>query len=68
MHLLNKNKHFNKNKTESKMENLTPNFREAKLVLQLIQESQIRSKTVISWSSRKDGIFCTVYFVRKNFF
>ena len=31
---------------------------------------QIKSKTVMSWSSRKkkEGIFCTVYFVRRNFF
>ena len=34
--LLNKNINFNKNETESKMENLTHSFREANLVLQLI--------------------------------
>ena len=34
--LLNKNMSFNKNETESKMENLTHNFKEANLVLQLI--------------------------------
>ena len=34
--LLNKNINFNKNETESKMENLTHNFRETKLVLPLI--------------------------------
>ena len=40
------------------------------LVLQLIQELQIKSKTVMSWSSgkKKDGIFCTAYFVRRKFY
>ena len=51
--LLNKNINFNKNETESKMENRTLSFSETNLVLQLIQESQIKSKTVLSWSSRK---------------
>ena len=50
--LLNKNINFNKNKTESKMENPTRSFRETNLVLQLTWESQIKSKTVMSWSSR----------------
>ena len=52
------------------MENPTHNFREMNLVLQLIQEWQFKNKTVISWSSRekKEGIFCTVYFVRRKFF
>ena len=49
--LLNKNINFNKNGTESKMENPTHSFRETKLVLQLIEESQIKSKTVMSWSA-----------------
>ena len=68
--LLNKNVSFNKNETESKIENPTHSFWETNLVLQLIWESQIKSKTVMSWSSRKrkEGIFCTVYFVRKKFF
>ena len=68
--LLNKNINFNKKETESKMENPTHSFRETSLVFQLIKESQIKSKTVISWSSRKkkEGIFCTVYFVRREFF
>ena len=67
--LLNKNINFNQNKTESKTENPTHCFREKNLVLQLIQESQIKSKTVMSWSSlkKKEGIFCTVYFVRGKF-
>ena len=36
MHFLNKNINFNKNKTESKMENPTHSFRETNFVLQLI--------------------------------
>ena len=68
--LLNKNINFNKNETESKMKNLTHIFKETNLLLQLILEFQIKSKTVMSWSSRKkkEGIFCTVNFVRKEFF
>ena len=68
--LLNKNINFHKNETESKRENPTHSFREKNLVFQLIQESQIKSKTVMSWSSRKkkEDIFCTVYFVRRNSF
>ena len=63
--LLKKNINFNKNETESKMEDLTHNFRETILVLQLIQESRINSKTVMNWSSRKkkEGTFCNVYCV-----
>ena len=37
--LLNNNVNFNKNETESKMENSTHSFREKNLVLQLIYES-----------------------------
>ena len=68
--LLNKNINFNKNETESKMENPAHSFRETNLVLQFIWESQIKSKTVMSWSSRKkkEDIFCTAYFVQRNFF
>ena len=49
--LLNKNINFCKNEMESKMENTTHSFRETNLVLQLIWESQIKSKTRMSWSS-----------------
>ena len=64
--LLNKNINFNKNETESKMENPTHSFRETNLVIQLIEKSQIKSKNVMSWSSRrKEGIFCVVYFVQR---
>ena len=70
MHFFGKNLNFNKNKTESKMENPTHSFRGSNLVLQLTKESQIKSKTVISWSSRKkkQGVFCAVYFVRRKIF
>ena len=52
------------------MENPTHSFRETNLVLQLMLESQIKNKTVMRWSSRKkkEGIFCTVYFVQRDFF
>ena len=61
--LLNRNVNFKKNETESKMQNPTHSFGETNLMLQLIQESQIKSKTVMSWSSQKknEGIFCRVY-------
>ena len=51
--LLNKNTNFNKNEAKSKMKNPTHSFRETNLLLQLIQESQIKSKTVMNWSSQK---------------
>ena len=54
MHFVEQKYTFNKNQTESKMENPTHSFREINLVLQLIYESQIKSKTVMSWSSRKE--------------
>ena len=62
--LLNKNINFNKNETASKLENPTNFFTETNLVLQLIKESQIKSKTVMSWSSqkKKQCSFCN-YFV-----
>ena len=52
------------------MQNCTHRFREMNLVLQRIQESQIKNKTVMIWSlqKKKKGIFCTIYFVQKNFF
>ena len=56
--MLNKNINFNKNKTESKMENLTESCRETELVVQFIQESQIRSKTVVVGArERKKRVF-----------
>ena len=61
---LNKNIYFNKNEKESKMENPTHRFRETNL------ESQIKSKSVMSWSSRrkKEGIFCNICFARRIVF
>ena len=52
------------------MENPIHSFRETNLVVQLIQISQIKSKTAMSLSSRKkkEGIFCTVYFIRREVF
>ena len=68
--MLNKNIDFNKNETKSEMENPRRSFRETNLVLQLIYKSQIKSKTVISWSSwkKKEGFFWSVYFVWRNCF
>ena len=51
--LFNKNIDFNKNETESKMENPIHRFRQKNLLLQLISQSQIRSKTVMSWTPQK---------------
>ena len=67
---LNKNINFNYNETESKMENSTHTFRETSFVLKLIYESKIKSETVMSWRSqrKKEGIFCIVYFVWREFF
>ena len=45
-----KNINFNKNKMELKMEDPIQSFRETNLVLQLIKESEIKSKTVMSLS------------------
>ena len=58
--LLNKNINLNRNETESKMENLTHTFRETILALQLIQESRIKSKTVMSWKERKKIAFFVI--------
>ena len=59
---------FNKNEAESKKEN--PTQSETNVVLQLIKESQIKSKAVMSLSSlrNKEDIFCAVYFVRRKVF
>ena len=78
MHFAKQKYKFNKNETKSRMENPPPSgsthtvlerqtlrfilFKNRKLKL---KKSQIKIKTVVSWSSRKkkEGIFCTVYFV-----
>ena len=65
MYFVGQKYNFNKNETESKIKNSTQNFRETSLVLQVIWELQIKSETVMSW---KDGIFCTVDFVRRKYF
>ena len=68
--LLNENINFNKNKTESKMENPKHRFRYTNLALQLIKESQIKSKTVMSWSSgrKKRRFFVPFIFTEERFF
>ena len=55
---------------ELKMENPTHSFRETYLVPQLIEKTQIKSRSVMSWSSSKkpDGIFCTIYFLSEGIF
>ena len=54
---------------ESKMKNPTHSFREMNLVLQLIQESQIKSKTMMIWSSqKKKGAFFVPFIVSKASF
>ena len=50
--LLNKIINFNKNETESKIENPTHRFRETNLVHQIIYNLQIKTNTVMSWSSQ----------------
>ena len=68
--LLNKNINFNKNETKSKMENPTHSFREINLLIQLIEELQIKSKTVIVGvrERKKEDNFCAVYFARRKLF
>ena len=55
---------------ESKTENPIHIFREMNLVLQLMQKSQIKSKSVVSWSSRekKRGNFLYRLFCPKVIF
>ena len=67
--LLNKNINFNKNETESKMKNPTHGSRETNLVLQLIYESQIKSKTVeLEPAKEKREHFLYRLFCRKIIF
>ena len=67
--LLNKKKNLKNPETESKMENPIQSFRETNLVLQLISESPIKSKTKMSGSSRKknEGIFVPSILSKENF-
>ena len=68
--LLYKNVNFKKNEMQSEMENPAHSFRQTNLVLQLVWESQIKNKTVMSLNSwkKKEGIFYTIYFVQIIFF
>ena len=52
------------------MENPIHSFQERNLVLQLIQESQIKSKTVVIWSSpkKKEGFFVPFILSERNSF
>ena len=52
------------------MENPTKSFREMKLVLKLVQELGIKSKTEMSWSPRekKSAFFVTFILSEGNFF
>ena len=51
------------------MENSTHSFRETNFMLQRIQESQIKSKTVVGWSLRKkEGISYAVFFLSEGIF
>ena len=61
--MLNKNINFDKNEAEPKIESTMHSFREINFALQLIQELQMKIKTVMNWSSRKkkDGIFVLFY-------
>ena len=65
-----KNINFDKNETESKMENPRHTFREMNIVFQLVSESWIKSKAVMSWSSRneKEFIFLWRLFCPKEIF
>ena len=57
-------------RNETKIENPKHTFRETNLVLWLIQEWQIKSKTVTSWSPRKKRKCFFVIFIssERNFF
>ena len=68
--LLNKNINFNKNEAESKTENPKHSFRETNFVLQFIWASYIKSRIVMSWSSRKKktAFFVPFIFSEGNFF
>ena len=56
-------------KMESKMKNPMHSFRDLNHVLQLENDLQTKSKTVMSWSSRKrkECAFCNVYCIQRIF-
>ena len=66
--LLNKNTNFNKNETELKMENSTHTFRETKLVLQLIKEWRIKSKTELKLTKEKKSAFFVTFILTEGIF
>ena len=67
--LLNENINFGKNKTESKMENLTHSFRETNLCFSLHKNHELKVKLWwVGARERKEMHFCNVYFVQRNFF
>ena len=70
MLFVNKNMNSNKNETGPKMKNPWITFWETNLVLQLMLKLRIKSKTAMSWSSRKKkhSIFCNIHFAQKEFF
>ena len=64
MHLLNKSINFNKNKTESKMENATHSFRETNLFLSLYKNWKLKMEL---WRAgahkiKKEGILTFVFY------
>ena len=63
--LLNKNINLNKNKTEMKMENPHTVLKRRPLCFSSYKNWKLK---VTLWLKKKEGIFCTVYFVRKEFF
>ena len=68
--LLNKNINFNKNETDNRKWKITHTvLGRRRLCFSLYKNRKLKVKLMI-WSLRKkiEGIFCTAYFVRSNFF
>ena len=66
--LLNKNINFNKNETESKMENPTHSFRETRLSSYKNRTLKLKLWWVGACKRRKRAFFCPVYFFQSNGF
>ena len=68
--LLNKNIILNKNETELTMKNPTHAFIETSLALQLIQELEIKNKTVMSWrfAKEKRAHLCVTAILSEGYF
>ena len=64
------NINFNKNDMESKMENPQTVLEKRTLRFSSYKNLKLKGKTMMGWSSRKrkEEIFCTVYFVRREIF